>query len=278
MIGTSPRARDVGDAELVGKVIGVVLFFVIGYVIYSWDDWGDNVALADLPTASWMDEDTRKWPKMVLSNEARFRGHSDLGGGTSFLISHGAEGDEEEIVGATARHLLTDVAGVEPDVPLRRLDAKLTEWFMYPVSSTRRKLEFSGLHGSPSSYGDADALFLTMKSTADRLPVTPLEVFKGKVKAGEVAYLVVVPYLEGSARQEVYPGKVTSVSAKGEMITITIDESVDATGFSGAPVLNEKGYVIGILTGTFPFAEDDEGRARVYICEGMRPLRGLFRS
>lgn len=257
-----------------GKALGILLVLGIGYVVYSWDDWGDNVALAELPAAApWVASEPGEWPAIVLTNKASFRGHSPLEGGSAFLIEHGGK-----VYGATARHLLSpEATGVKPLIPIRKLDKVLIEWHMSPFDRPGREVSLSALHGEPGDYGDEDALFLSCKDGPDAdLPATPLRVFKGKVLRGERVYLIGPTSTEGAAGQEVYRARVILVDRGSHNITALLEKPVDLMGFSGSPVVNEKGYVVGILAAAPIFSEDRQGRHRQFIAQGIRPLRSLW--
>ena len=54
------------------------------------------------------------------------------------------------------------------------------------------------------------------------------------------------PYDELGCRQNVYTGKVTARS--GDRFRFDIEPPVDLRGFSGAPILDRYGRVVGIMT------------------------------
>jgi len=266
------RGESRGNAELAAIIIGLLLIIGISHLIYTEfsDNSGDNIALADVPAAPWLTGNLEEWPRFVLSNRASFQGHSALDGGTSFLLEYGQEGN---VAGATAQHLLTSAAGVEPRIPRRKLNQVLREWTMYLPNSPEEKIQFNKMLGDSSSYGDADALFLECDSPPAELPVTPLRLFRGKVWRGEPVYLAAIPYMDGSKEQHIYPGKVRSVGYEGDLIMVSLETPVKGAGLSGAPLINGKGYAIAILTGGLP---DADGRIGTIVCHGLRPLREIF--
>jgi len=285
--GSGPRChRERGESHAISSIIAFALLVGIGWVWHNRDSWSDRIALADVPAAPWFGDDPEKWPDFVLTNSATFKGHSPLKAGTAFLIEYG----DGKIAGATARHLISEDCGVTPTVRLSKLDREWNRWEMLGMADPSRAIELEGLLGDSGEYDDHDAVFLRVRPGGDTPPVKPLRLFRGQVAEGERVHVVAwaVGDGEGSGsddeedesetevmRQGVYGGKVVSVSHLGERITLLLDRPVVADGFSGAPIINEKGYAIGILTAGIPTGRPGAGD-RIIIAQGLRPLRGLF--
>lgn len=83
--------------------------------------------------------------------------------------------------------------------------------------------------------------------SAGQLPVHPLRLRKEPVRVGEPVFLIGCPYIELNCRQNVYTGVVTE-RAFGDRFRYDLDPPVDLRGFSGAPVIDIKGYVVGVMT------------------------------
>jgi hypothetical protein len=54
------------------------------------------------------------------------------------------------------------------------------------------------------------------------------------------------PYREQDCKQNVYTGEVTE-RAYRDLFRYSLLPAVDIRGFSGAPILDEKGYVVGVM-------------------------------
>src|SRR3954470_7083287 len=60
---------------------------------------------------SWMADAPAKWPQFVLTNKATFSGHTALGGASAFLVRV----PDGRVLAATAKHLIGEAGGVEPE-------------------------------------------------------------------------------------------------------------------------------------------------------------------
>ena len=61
-----------------------------------------------------------------------------------------------------------------------------------------------------------------------------------------MVYLIGCPYVEATCKQNVYVGKVTMRAQ--DRFRYDIDPPVDLRGFSGAPVIDRNGHVVGVTT------------------------------
>jgi hypothetical protein len=196
---------------------------------------------ADPPAESWAAQPPAQWPQLVLTNATKFKGHSSLNGASSFLV-RSADG---RVLAATALHLIGPNGGVEPKIAPEELPAALVSWNMFPRTKTANSVAISGLGCKFPLKKNVDWLILTVAGT--NLPSTPLTMRARPVSVGENIFLVGVPYSEPDRVQNVYRGRVTA-RAFGDRFRYTVDPPVDIRGFSGAPILDEHGLVVGVMT------------------------------
>src|SRR5262245_52243322 len=64
------------------------------------------------PAEPWASRPPREWPQLVLTNRAEFQGSTPLHGASAFLIKT----QDGRTLAATAKHLLGQNGGVEPEV------------------------------------------------------------------------------------------------------------------------------------------------------------------
>ncbi|MES2707794.1 MAG: serine protease [Verrucomicrobiota bacterium] len=204
------------------------------------------------PKESWAALPTAEWPQLVLTNHAEFKGGRKLEGASSFLIQH-----ENRVIAATAKHLLGENGGVKPPVPPNSLDDSLSLWEMHPRTKEGPSVRISGLAGRNNNKGFPDWLLLTLHGERKNYPSTPLRLRKKPVTVGETIHLVGVSYQEPDRAQGVYTGKVTE--RNGDLFRYTIEPSVLINGFSGAPVLDKDGLVVGVMTIWFEQQADANG-------------------
>ena len=190
----------------------------------------------------WAAKAPAEWPQIVLTNDTSFKGHTSLRGASAFLVQ--TQGGE--ILAATARHLLGENGGVEPQVTLQDLDHALQSWILFPRTLPDRRATVAGL-ASPNGGGrNNDWLLLHLASTKD-LPASPLRLRATPVAVGETIHLIGVSYAEPEVAQKVYSGKVTQ-RAFGDRFRYDVNPPVDIRGFSGAPIVDDAGWVVGVMS------------------------------
>jgi S1-C subfamily serine protease len=189
----------------------------------------------------WMAKPKTEWPQIVLTNMAQFDGHSPLQGASSFLIKT----DDGRILGATAAHLVGSAGGVEPEIDVKQLTSKIVSWQAYPRTMPDDFVEFTGLGVDGIGDESGDWLILSVKDSGNP-PAYPLKVRGEPVAVGENVFLIGCAYVDRDCKQNVYSGVVTAREF-GDRFRYDIDPPVDIRGFSGAPIVDAKGYVVGVM-------------------------------
>jgi hypothetical protein len=207
-----------------------------------------TVTVPASPGEPWARKPPAAWPQLALTNEAEFEGHSGLSGASSFLVTTG----RGRILAATARHLIGKNGGVDPEVQGSELDRALRGWRMFPRTSPNEFVEVggvgaTGLDGPRAEWPPRDWLLLSIKPSAAKLPAVPLRLREAPVQVGEAVFLVGCPYVETGCRQNVYAGTVKE-RRHGDRFRYDLIPPVDIRGFSGAPILDESGLVVGVMT------------------------------
>jgi hypothetical protein len=205
-------------------------------------DSGSQAAKSDDRVAeSWISKPKTEWPQIVLTNDAEFKGHSSLSGASSFLIRT----SDDRVLAATAAHLLGSAGGVEPPVPIDQLASRIQSWKMHPRTVPDALVEVTSPGVKGLGRENLDWLILSIKEQ-EQLPAHPLRLRKEPVAVGETVYLIGCPYSEQDCKQNVYTGVVTE-RAHGELFRYDLEPPVDIRGFSGAPIVDDKGYVVGVM-------------------------------
>ena len=190
---------------------------------------------------NWAHTNPVTWPQIVLTNRATFRNRSDLDGASSFLIQL----DDGRILAATAKHLIGEAGGVEPTLSLNDFNKELISWVVYPRTKSALKAEIESLARSTQDPRGNDWLLLALKSGTP-LPAKPLKVRPKPISVGEDVFLIGVPYSDEKSSQNVYKGNVTE-RPFADRFRYTISPPVDITGFSGAPIVDKDGFVVGVF-------------------------------
>lgn len=225
------------------------------------------------PAEPWAKLPPDQWPQMVLTNRAAFKHRTSLQGASAFLL----QGDSGTVYAATANHLLGENGGVKPEVPRASLDSELLSWELFPRTEPAKIHRVAGLAShAPVSPGN-DWLILRFAERPERLPATPMHLRATPVKVGEQVHLIGVPYSEPTRPQNVYTGKVTA-RGFGDRFRYNLSPPVDIRGFSGAPIVDDAGLVVGVMTVWFePKMQGDKmleaggEDASVIVQEGTAP-------
>jgi S1-C subfamily serine protease len=205
-----------------------------------------------LAPEAWIKKPPSDWPQMVLTNEASFDGHTPLQGGSAFFI----RAAHDQVLAVTAKHLLGEGGGVEPPVATKELHKALRSWRVFPRTMPQTAADLGVLDGKGVDLPGCDWLLLKVKTASDQLPAYPLRARPQPVRVGEKVCLVGCPYTEPKAKQNVYVGKVTE--RKFDRFRYDISPPVRLNGFSGSPILDRHGNVVGVMTVWFEpkMAED----------------------
>lgn len=190
----------------------------------------------------WMSKPKSEWPQIVLTNHAEFYDHSSLEGASGFLIKT----NNSRVLAATAAHLIGAAGGVEPTIPINQLTPKIASWRMFPRTAPNAFVEIAALGVQGLDKEGLDWLILSIKKV-DPLPAYPLKLRKEPVRVGETVFLIGCPYVEETCKQNVYTGQVT-VREYSNRFRYDLEPPVELRGFSGAPIVDMKGYVVGVMT------------------------------
>ncbi len=150
------------------------------------------------------------------------------------------------VLGGAAEHLLGENGGIKPAIPLRGLDSALESWVMFPRTKPELKVQVisSAMRARISPNND----WLVFKISSPPSGITPLRPRKEPVAVGETVFLIGVSYDDPNVSQRVYTGKVTSRLDGTDRFRYDISPPVNLRGFSGAPIVDSQGFLVGVMT------------------------------
>jgi hypothetical protein len=189
-------------------------------------------------TPAWMARKPEDWPQILLTNDIQDMGGTYGTGASAFLmrLPNGV------IVAATAKHCIN----VES---LADVKTHLKSWtILRPGSkSDADRIGLKELVEKIPEGNSSDWFVMLCPKQTGPWPGEPLPASTEPVEVGDMIYTLAVP--EGDqSRQKVWRGTVTQADGSGEFF-YTIAEAPISTGFSGAPILDAYGRVVGMHSG-----------------------------
>lgn len=192
----------------------------------------------------WVSKNHSEWPQIVLTNSGVFKGHTSMNGASSFLIKN----SNDVLLCLTAKHLLGVNGGVEPEVLADKFNSVIKYWKVYPRTKSNESLLFDNVPVKGLDQPGLDWLILKQSSSkVKKLPSLPLKVRNSRVEIGEKVYLVGVQYSDRDLSQSVYEGVVNGRGYE-DRFKYELTTPVTLAGFSGAPILDMNGHVVGVMT------------------------------
>ena len=224
------------------------------------------------PPAPWAKLPTDRWPQLVLTNHATFDGHTPMDGASSFLVTM----PDDHVYLGTAKHLVKAAGAVDPPVAIGDVDAALTDWAAYPRTEPAKAVHAKGLAETTNHEAGHDWLLLKLTGPAGELPATPLTPRLTPVVVGEAVYLIGVAYTDKRSPQNVYKAKVTARPAE-HYFTYAFEPAVEINGFSGAPIVDTNGLLVGHGVSRSKFKPADDGTQAEFGGEDADYLVRLWR-
>ena len=199
-----------------------------------------------LEKQSWIDLPHGEWPHIVMTNHIRFKEHEYLGQSNGFLIQAGSE-----VLAVSAKHWFL-VFQWHVRLSTIAFKNKLELWEMYPKDMSEEKVILGSLINEnleekveKSAAFETDWLLFRVTQKSDSiLPLIPR--FQ-KLKDGEKIYISGWEDSEWNVPAKIYQG--TCLRTEGNKYVV--DMGAGFPGLSGAPVIDEKGYLVGISSASF---------------------------
>lgn len=202
----------------------------------------------DEPARGFMAHNPLAWPQIVLGNDAHLKSGTTLQGGSAFLMRL----PDDTIVAATARHVMDGVN-------LGRFASEVQAWSLVSPGGAHEKVELKKLAISPDAAESLDCLLMTVQRGGGY----PAEILKARTtpaEEGETLYLATLAS-DGHAAQTIYKGVVRERLDRAHF-TYEISGTVDTQGFSGAPILDAWGNVVGMHLGRLGSSSPVKGTLR----------------
>ena len=150
------------------------------------------------------------------------------------------------VLGGAVEHLLGENGGIKPAIPISRLDREMESWDMFPRTKPELKVHVLGsaMRARISPNND----WLVLKISVAPSEIAPLRPRKEPVAVGETVFLIGVSYDDPEVSQRVYAAKVTGRLDGTDRFKYDISPPVNLRGFSGAPIVDSQGFLVGVMT------------------------------
>ena len=196
------------------------------------------------PAADWMTSDPADWPRITMINQIEYTDAEHPSAACGFLLDTG-----DEILAATAKHVLTYFKSEAMDSV--SFGGTLTAWRMFPKDSPDDVVEIDRLlnedpqESLESIPSGRDWLLFTIGEVPAR--IQPLRLRSVPLQAGETVYAIGWRYPD-EGLQHVHQGRFVRVDEGSVLISIEALTDNIVPGLSGSPVIDAKGYVIGLMS------------------------------
>ena len=183
-------------------------------------------------------EGAPKIRQIYLTNEAAFIEDSKIKYlGSAFLIEY-----QKQVFACTAKHIVEKSKRINPPIKTPKVNEALQYWHVFPRKKEQPIIELDSLLNDEKN--DSEWWLFAIKKRSKKIQT--LEVRFEPVQKGEKVFFVGCPYTETECQQNIYIGEVHSIS--GNLINLKYEPHTNVAGFSGAPLLDAQGRLIGLLT------------------------------
>lgn len=190
---------------------------------------------------NWMVTPFKNSPQVALTNKAFFKHSTWLSSASAFLVSY-----KNQVYAITAKHLIGSAGGVQPEIKPAKLNDEKVRWVLHPRTQPQHEVVIDQLLNTNDTIS-GDILIFSIKEKDNSLFAPPIRT--NYILSGEKMYLIGCPYGETDCLQNQYA--INYVGREGETLYFNnLSPNVELKGFSGAPVVDSLGRVIGVFAGT----------------------------
>ncbi len=193
----------------------------------------------------WIEKPQSEWPQITMINQIDYTDKQHPIGGCGFLLDTG-----DEVLAVTAKHVLKYFKSDSMNTV--SFGNTLKQWRMFPKDSPDDIVVLDSLINEDSTESldqippEKDWLLFTIKEQSPN--IQPLKFRTEPLEEGETVYIVGWRYSDKDCPQVVYEGNF--VRSESGSFLITTKELADNTipGLSGSPVIDAKGYLLGLMS------------------------------
>ena len=187
-------------------------------------------------------------PMVFMRNVAVFTAGREMeGAGASLFEMDG------KIFILTAKHLLSETAGVKPELKPHRFNREFISWEVMPNrtyhSGARKAVAGVTEMLRPDSDMRFDLIVLETGAKPEDVATMTLPLSNAPALPGAPIFIVGCTLVEeGACDQNLYPA-VVKLNSQGDIMTFDFAvKRPDINGMAGAPIVNADGEIVGIVT------------------------------
>lgn len=178
--------------------------------------------------------------QILLTNEYKLDDSFGFGA-SSFIIKSGVD-----TYLCTAKHLLGEAMGISPEIKTSRFNSSLEYWNAYPRNGKIANDTISVSKLITEKQNDIDIILFECQLEKNNA-ITALTPRFSKPKRKEKFEIIGCEYSDSECHQRRY--YATMDSYEDGKILLKSEVNFTPSGFSGAPVIDSRGLVIGLLSG-----------------------------
>jgi hypothetical protein len=233
----------------------ILLFISIPFLISSCGN-SRHIVVASLvdenKPAEWKTNNYIDSVQILLTNEYQLNDSYGFGA-SSFLVKAG-----EDTLLCTAKHLLGSAMGISPEVKTNNFESSLKYWKAFPRQGLLSvdTIITTSLENKKVNEPDIILQKCRLGKSNNIVALTPRF---SKARSGEKFEIIGCEYSDEFCHQRKYIA--TMDSYQNGSLLLKSDSIFTPSGFSGAPVIDANGFVIGLLSG----GSDHEGKLYLWI-------------
>jgi len=197
----------------------------------------------------WMAKPVKEWPSFALTNDIAFTDTTYRALANAFLIDTG-----KDTLAVSCKHIFMAFANLR-GLSSIDLGSQFVAWKMYPKNQTQQQVEIKNLVnqsaaepiGQFNTLKDRDWILFSLQEKNKN--IYPLKIRYTPVRSNEVVFAVGWGALQ---KNNSYPKliKMQCFKNMGNYFYVqTLTRNVRGEGRSGSPVIDQNGYLVGLISG-----------------------------
>jgi hypothetical protein len=193
--------------------------------------------------------------QVLLTNSADFKGHTSLYGASAFLVEH-----KNKTYAVTAKHLIGEQGEVRPEIQPAELGSSILNWKMFPRVPLNEPRDTVIIGKEQMNYDELSTDILMLPVENNQFDILRLKANFNLPERGDDLFIIGCPYSEGDCKQNIYDVVFESYNPGTAALIVTSSKKIEINGFSGAPLLDIQGNVVGVIVGML----EEKGRFFIY--------------